>query len=98
MLLAANGENLFFASTDYERERWWPEYRTAKALGRPIGGYRVTGRGIYRRDFTNGVVVVNPQTHAVRRIRLGGAYSGSGLRQGEEVTLRPTSGVVLVKS
>ena len=98
MLLVANGENRFFASTDYETERWWPEYRTARALGRPIGRYRVTGRGIYRRDFTHGVVVVNPQTHAVRHIRLGRAYSGSGLRHVKRITLQPTSGAVLVKS
>ena len=98
MLLVANGENHFYASTDYEHERWWPEYRTARALGRPRGGYRVTRKGVYRRDFTNGVVVVNPQTHRVRRIRLGGVYSGSGLSDVTRIGLQGTSGAVLVKS
>jgi hypothetical protein len=98
MLLVANGENRFYASADYEHELWWPEYRTARRLGRPTGRYRATRKGVYRREFTHGVVVVNPQTHAVRRIRLGGRYSGSGLRNVERVKLRPTSAVVLVRS
>jgi len=98
MLLVANGENRFYASADYEHELWWPEYRTARSLGRPVGAYRVTRRGVYLREFTHGVVVVNPQTHAVRRIRLEGRYSGSGLRNVKRIRLRPTSGVVLVKS
>ena len=98
MLLIAGGGNHFFASTDYVHELWWPEYRTARSLGRPLGGYRVTRRGVYRREFTNGVVVVNPHTHAVRRIKLGGRYSGSGLRNVTKVRLRRTSGVVLVRS
>ena len=79
MLLVANGENRFFASTDYGTERWWPEYRTARALGRPIGRYRVLRNGVYRRDFTHGVVVVNPQTHAVRHESAsGGRIRGRG--------------------
>jgi hypothetical protein len=98
MLLVANGENRFYASTDYEHEVWWPEYRTARALGRPIGGYRVTRKGVYRREFTHGVVLVNPRTRSAGRVQLGGLYSGSGLRNVKSVVLRGTSGVVLVKS
>ena len=67
MLLVADGENLYSASTGYSREVWWPEYRTANALGTPLGPYRVLRNGVYRRDFTHGVVLVNPHVRARAR-------------------------------
>jgi len=98
MLLAANGGNSFYASAHYAREVWWPEYKTAKSLGRPLGRYRVLRSGVYRRDFAHGVVLVNPRAHAAHRVRLGGRYSGSGLQNVTSVALRATSGVVLRES
>lgn len=98
MLLAARGENLFSASIGYSQEVWWPEYATANSLGSPIGAYRVLRNGVYRRDFTNGVVLANPYARATRRVRLGGTYSGSGLEKITGVSLARTSGLVLVKS
>jgi hypothetical protein len=98
MLLAARGENLFSASIGYSQEVWWPEYATANSLGSPIGAYRVLRNGVYRRDFTNGVVLANPYARATSRVRLGGTYSGSGLEKITGVSLARTSGVVLVKS
>lgn len=98
MLLVARRENLFSASVGYTREVWWPEYATAKALGRPIGGYRVLRNGVYRREFANGVVLVNPRARAASGVGLRGTYSGSGLRNVTRVRLAPTSGVVLVRS
>ena len=98
MLLVANGENLYSASTGYSREVWWPEYRTANALGTPLGPYRVLRNGVYRRDFTHGVVLVNPHVRAKGPIRLGRTYSGSGLGTVRSVTLTPLSGLVLRRS
>jgi hypothetical protein len=98
MLLAARGENLFSASIGYSREVWWPEYATASSLGSPLGAYRVLRSGVYRRDFTNGVVLVNPGPQATTKVRLRGTYSGSGLAKVTAVSLAPTSGVVLTKS
>ncbi|HEY2600288.1 MAG TPA: putative glycoside hydrolase [Thermoleophilaceae bacterium] len=98
MLLAAGGENLFSASTDYSHEVWWPDYAIAGALGSPLGRYRVLPNGVYRRDFANGVVLVNPGARATRVVRLGGTYSGSGLRRVTRVSLAPASGVVLAKA
>jgi Hypothetical glycosyl hydrolase family 15 len=98
MLLVARGANLFSASAGYSREVWWPEYATANSLGRPLGGYRVLRDGVYRRDFTNGVVLVNPGTRPAIRVRLGATYSGSGLHKVTAVSLGRTSGVVLAKS
>lgn len=98
MLLAAGGANLYSASTGYFNEVWWPEYTTTNALGRPRGRYRVLRNGVYRRDFTNGVVLVNPHAKGARVVHLGGLYRGSGLGSTRSVRLKPTTGVVLVKS
>jgi hypothetical protein len=98
MLLVAGSENLFSASTTYSHEVWWPEYATAESLGRPIGPYRLLHNGVFRREFTNGVVLVNPHERTASRVVLGGTYSGSGLQRVTGVALAQTSGVVLVRS
>jgi hypothetical protein len=98
MLLAARDENLFSASTTYTHEVWWPDYATTESLGRPLGAYRLLHNGVYRREFTNGVVLVNPHERTASRVALGGTYSGSGLNKVTDVSLKPTSGVVLVRS
>jgi putative glycosyl hydrolase-like family 15 (GHL15) protein len=98
MLLAANGNNSFYASAHYATEIWWPEYTTAKSLGRPLGEYRILRNGVYRRDFAHGVVLVNPHAHPASRVRLGGRYSGSGRHNVTSIKLRATSGVVLRRS
>lgn len=98
MLLAAGDRNLYSASRGYVHEVWWPEYTTTDALGRPLGRYRVLRNGVYRRDFTHGVVLVNPHALGVRVVRLGATYRGSGLGSTRSVRLKPTTGVVLVKS
>jgi hypothetical protein len=98
MLLVAGGKNLFSASVGYSHEVWWPEYRTANSLGRPVEGFHVLRDGVYRRDFTRGVVLVNPRVRPTTGIPLAGTYSGSGLHTIKNVSLAPTSGVVLLKS
>jgi Hypothetical glycosyl hydrolase family 15 len=99
MLLVARRENLFMASAGlYNHETWWPEYATANSLGRPRGRYRILPNGVYRRDFENGVVLVNPSELSAAVVGLAGTYSGSGLRNVSVVALAPTSGVVLVRS
>lgn len=98
MLLAAGGENLYSASIGYTHQRWWHEYTATTELGRPLGRYRVLRNGVYRRDFTNGVVLVNPHARGGRTVHLGATYRGSGLGSVRSVTLKPTTGVVLVRS
>jgi hypothetical protein len=98
MLLVSNGHSALYASTNYTREVWWPEYDLTKRLGSALGGYRVLRNGDYRRDFTNGVVLVNPHANATKAVRLGATYIGSGLGRVRTVKLKPTSGVVLLRS
>jgi hypothetical protein len=98
MLLVAGGRNLFSASRSSTHEVWWPEYTTTNALGSPLGRYRKLRNGAYRRDFTHGVVLVNPHAKGARVVRLGATYRGSGLGSTRSVTLPPTTGVVLVRS
>jgi hypothetical protein len=98
MLLAEGGHSVFYASTQYTKEVWWPEYDLTKRLGAARGPYRVLRNGDYRRDFTHGVVLVNPHANATRAVRLGATYIGSGLGRVRTVKLRATSGVVLLRS
>jgi hypothetical protein len=98
MLLAENGHSALYASTNYTKEVWWPEYDSARRLGTALGRYRVLRNGDYRRNFTNGVVLVNPHAHATSAVRLGAWYKGSQLGRVRSVKLRPTSGVVLRRS
>ena len=98
MLLAENGRSVFYASTQYTKEVWWPEYDLTKRLGQALGPYRVLRNGDYRRDFTRGVVLVNPHANATKAVHLGATYIGSGLGRVRTVKLRATSGVVLLRS
>jgi Hypothetical glycosyl hydrolase family 15 len=63
------------------------------AIGAPTGAYSVLG-GVYKRIFSNGVVVVNPGDTAVT-INLGATYQNlNGTRVSSE-TLQPHTGDVL---
>jgi hypothetical protein len=98
MLLVAGGWSSYdTANSRYQTEAWYPEYDTAAQLGAPLGGYTVLPDGVYRRDFANGVVLVNPSTSPVGAVDLGGTFSGSGLTDVSSVSLGPTSGVILLR-
>jgi hypothetical protein len=98
MLLVENGNSAFNASTDYTNEVWWPEYDLTRRLGAALGPYRVLSNGDYRRDFTNGVVLVNPHANPTSVVHLGATYVGSQLGRVTDVRLQRTSGVVLLRS
>jgi hypothetical protein len=52
---------------------------------------------VYRRDFANGVVLVNPSTSPAGVVGLGATFSGSGLTDVSSVSLGATSGVILLR-
>jgi Hypothetical glycosyl hydrolase family 15 len=91
-LLAADGYALYSMSANYSTESWFPEY--GYAIGSPSGIFSVDPNGVYRRAFTDGLVLVNPTTSR-RTVSLGGTYSGSGVINVSTVTMRPQSGLVL---
>jgi hypothetical protein len=97
MVLVAAGATSYSTSNLVSTESWYPEYSAAQQLG-PARGHYARSAGAYVRAFARGIVVVNPTLHSVRSIRLGGTYSGSGLRRVRSVSLRPTSGLILLSS
>ena len=64
-LLIANGNAMFrYTNSEAYREMWWYEKYDIE-LGMPLGNrYKV--KDSWRRDFTNGHVIVNPKNHQVQ--------------------------------
>ncbi|HVW48644.1 MAG TPA: putative glycoside hydrolase [Solirubrobacterales bacterium] len=77
---------------DYDTEQWLPEYEYE--LGAPTGVATEDAGGVFRRTFTDGLVLVNPGSSA-RTVSFGGTYSGSGLEDATGATLGPHSALVL---
>ena len=81
-------------------------YQSIGSIGRLVADY-LTSRGfqaiglspngVYRRAFTQGLVLVNPTT-GQRSVSLGGTYSGSGFSNVTAGTMPRQSGLVLVAS
>lgn len=97
MMLVADGHLSYSTSNGNEvsYEKWYSEYTTAERLGPALGAYTHRRTGVDERKFANGIVLVNPTLHRVRRFALGGRYSGSGLTRVRMVTLAPLSGLIL---
>jgi len=72
--------------------RWWPAYDGA--LGAPLGA-RYVWRGVLRRDFERGIVLVNPPDARTTTLFLDGAYRNWQGRPRRVLALRPASGTVL---
>ena len=95
MLLAGTGKMQFALNSDYTNERWFEEFDYA--IGKTAGAETKDSSGVHRRAFTNGLVLVNPTTSAVR-VEFGGSYTGSGLTGASGATLQPRSGLILAKA
>lgn len=99
----------FFSFTDHDRGyrsvEWFDEFSVA--LGFPLSGpsNRTWKGGVYRRDFTNGVVLVNPETSPASVVLESGYRRVSGMQARDtndgrpvtKLTLRGRDGIVLVK-
>jgi Hypothetical glycosyl hydrolase family 15 len=94
------------SSTGYAGVEWFDEY-DAK-LGNPIGA-PPTGawrQGVWRRDFSGGIALVNPKGNGAQTVTLGGSFvklkgtqdpsvnSGATVTQ---VTLKDRDGIVLLR-
>jgi Hypothetical glycosyl hydrolase family 15 len=94
-LLINDGRD-FFSSNPYSLPTsWWKGYQVS--LGAPSGA-RYSWRGLIRRDFQRGVVLLNRPGRATQTVNLGGSWRGpDGRRRGSSVTLAPASGAVMVR-
>jgi hypothetical protein len=93
-LLDGNGATSFMAAGDYDSESWSSEYEVP--LGEPAGAATQIGGGAWAREFSGGLVVVNPGTSPVR-VALGGTYSGDGLLAATEATVAGDSALILTR-
>jgi hypothetical protein len=97
MLLVAGGHSSY-STLRGTQQRWFPEFTTAQRLGPALGSYRVLRNGVYERVFAHGIVLVNPTGHRVKRISLGGRYSGTHLRRVHAVAMKPLSALILLRA
>jgi hypothetical protein len=71
-----------------------PEYTAP--IGSPTDTYYVN-QNVYGRDFTNGVVLVNPSSHGSFTVSLSGTYHDLyGHIIGSKLTLAPVSAIILL--
>jgi hypothetical protein len=96
MLLVARVHSSYSTSNaNYDGdERWYAAYNAAVRLGRAEGAYTRHGN-VYERRFAHGIVLVNPTTSSVRRLRLGARYSGLGIAHASAVSMAPTSALIM---
>jgi len=73
-------------------ENWWAGYDVD--LGAP-NGPRTTWNGVMRRDFANGMVLVNEPGAPTRTLQLGGTFYDADGNAVSSVTLKAKDGAVL---
>ena len=77
-------------------DHWWPGL--AVDLGEPLG-MREDWRGLIRRKFSKGVVLVNPPDSVPAQLRLTGEFRrADGSDAGKSLTIAPADGVILLGS
>jgi hypothetical protein len=95
-LMAGNGHTVFAVSNGHiGEETWLGDYETP--IGTPVGAAVALGNGAWQRQFSNGLVLVNPTTSTVSA-NFGGAYSGDGLTNATGATLAPHGALVLTRA
>lgn len=95
VLLGARGHTAFFARSPHPGDTWAPVYNVD--LGTPTSRAEEFQGGLWRRWFSNGLVVVNPQTTTLA-VNFGRhAYSGSGLTNSRGTAMAPHTALVLTR-
>jgi hypothetical protein len=93
VLLGSRGHSAFYARSSRPGDTWWPVYNVD--IGQPTSRAEEFQGGLWRRWFSNGLVVVNPQTTTLA-VNFGAhAYSGSGLTESHGTTMLPHTALVL---
>jgi Hypothetical glycosyl hydrolase family 15 len=91
-MLVNSGRDAISSSFGSRPGSWWHGFETS--LGAPRGP-RHRWRGLLRRDFERGMVLVNPPDATRRARRLGRGYRDLAGRRRSSVVLGPASGIVL---
>ncbi len=94
-LLVADGRYALFRNPDEADNTYWNDRLFMAAIGTPLGPYFAVGP-VFRRDFTNGAVVVNPSSSAYT-IELGEEFSRLNGSSRASVTVNPQDGVILLR-
>jgi hypothetical protein len=87
------GKHYFTPSLTYSNYYWYTDW--GLNIGTPIGAYsQISGKSSYRRDFTNGIVIVNP-TDSGETVSLGGNYRDENGNTLSSITLSAREGAIL---
>jgi hypothetical protein len=91
--MVSNGKDLI---SDYATnpDNWWNGYNVN--LGTPLGSYSYSN-GLYRRDFSAGVVLMVEPGGASRTVNVGSGYTNVDGNPVQSVTLGGHGGAVLLK-
>jgi hypothetical protein len=81
-----------FEPTPEATDPWQPEWTVD--VGRPTGG-RYQTAGAWRRDYSDGTVLVNSSASATATVALGGAYLLPDGSTATSATLQPATGLIL---
>jgi hypothetical protein len=92
VLLGGNDSASYAFTPNYTEETWLPEYEYE--IGSAVGAETEDRNGVHRRQFQNGLVLVNP-TGSAQAVSFGGTYSGSGLNRATGATMPANSALVL---
>ena len=96
LMVKEHSSELFIAGyQDYGIDAWYNEYKTQ--IGSPLNAMHPSS-GVFFRDYSNGLSIVNPNSRATFRLRLNSAVHYVDLygnTVGGIVTMRPHSGLVL---
>lgn len=107
-------DGYFSASTDYNKIVWFDEFdlagtKSTKWLGKAVDGPRTSAwqNGVYRRNFQNGIVLVNPKGNGTKTVTIESGYrrfqgkQAPSVNNGQPVTtvtLNDRDGLFLVKN
>jgi Hypothetical glycosyl hydrolase family 15 len=90
--LTAAGDDAIASSFEADQDNWWPGWEAD--LG-PPEGERETWNGLLRRDFADGLVLVNPPGSPSRSVTLEGDYEDLDGEPVESISLPERAGIVL---
>jgi Hypothetical glycosyl hydrolase family 15 len=93
-------------TSTYSGVYWFDEFNAN--LGQPVGAAPTAAwqNGVWRRDFTNGIALVNPKGNGARTVSLGGSFvklkgtQAPSVNNGQtvtSVTLQDRDGIILMR-